>query len=211
LLAHSLLSFHLVMQRRARSALIAAFVLVASTRSARAQDAQAAATPADGPQSPIVEPLRTTAPPAARPPARTPPLWPAQPAMVHERYLWLAGPGGFVFLLSYGSALLVGVIGLLTPAPSNNSISNDIGCDSTCKKESAYLMIPVAGPLLAVAGGPHNATDTKVGLWWSGIQAVSLAVTIVGLIGHDVPAAGKVSVVPLVTSNGGALSLRTVF
>jgi hypothetical protein len=196
-------------QRRALSALIAAFVVVASIRSARAQDAQAPAKPADGPQSPIVEPLRTTT--AAPPPARTPPLWPAQPAMVHERYLWLAGPGGFVFLLSYGSALLVGVFGLLTPAPDNNSISSDIGCDSTCKKESAYLMVPVAGPLLAFASGPHNATDTKVGLWWSGIQAVSLAVTIVGLVGHDVPAAGKVSVVPLVTSNGGALSLRTAF
>jgi hypothetical protein len=199
-------------RRRALSALIAAFVLVASTRSARAQAAAAAATPADGPQTPIVEPLGMTALPGASPPAQTPPpLWPAQPAMVHERYLWLVGPGGFVFALSYGAAFLVGVLELLTPAPSNNPTSSDIGCDSTCKNESALLLVPVAGPLLAFVGGPHNANDTKVGLWWSGIQAVSLAVTIVGLVGHDVPAAGKVSVVPLVTSNGGALSLRTAF
>jgi hypothetical protein len=206
-------------QRRALSGLIAAFLLVASTRSARAQDALAAAMPADGPQTPGVEPLRTTALPVAASPAQTPPLWPAQPAMVHERYLWLVGPGGFVFLLGYGAAFLVGTLGLLTPAPDNNPTSSDIGCDSTCKKESAYLMIPVAGPLLASAGGPHNANDIKVGLWWSGIQAVSLAVTIVGLIGHDVPLpplspgspAGKVSIVPLVTSDGGALSLRTIF
>src|SRR3954451_240658 len=133
-------------RRRALSALIAAFVLVASTRSARAQAAAAAATPADGPQTPIVEPLGMTALPGASPPAQTPPpLWPAQPAMVHERYLWLVGPGGFVFALSYGAAFLVGVLELLTPAPSNNPTSSDIGCDSTCKNESALLLVPVAG------------------------------------------------------------------
>ena len=75
-------------------------------------------------------------------------------------------------------------------------------------------MIPVAGPLLMVEPWPHSATDTKVALVWSGIEAAGLAMIVMGNIGHSVPlqmqspAPRKVSVVPLITPDGGALSMR---
>jgi hypothetical protein len=199
-----------MMQRRALAALVAAFVLVASTELAHAQDA----VPAD---VPVVEPLPTTALPAAAPPALAAPVAPpAPPQMIHQPYVWLAGPGGFAFLVSYGAAFLLG--GLFSLTPTDNS--SDIGCGSICHTQAALMMIPVAGPLLSFTTGPHSASDTKIGLWWSGIEGVGLVMLVVGLIGHDVPqmplpgaptAPGRVSVVPLLTPEGGALSLRAAW
>jgi hypothetical protein len=213
--ARRLLFSRRVTRRRALSALLAALVLVACTESARAQAAD------DESQTPIVEPLPTTALPAAPPPAEPPPaVAPAEPQMIHQPYLWLAGPGGFVFLVSYGAALLAGTFTLLTPGPSSNSVSNDLACDSTCKKQGALVLLPVVGPLLSFQTGPHNPSDTKIGLWWSGIEAVGLTMMVVGLVGHDVPQTpfpaasptpGKVSVVPFVAPGAGALSLRMAF
>ena len=191
-------------------------MLVASTRSARAQGA-AAAAPVGGPQPPVVEPLPTTALPAASPPPQAlPALSPARPLMIHEKRPWLAVPGAFVFGLSYGVAFIVGGIFVLTPSPPASSVSNDLACDSACKKQGALLMIPVAGPLLSFELWPHNATDTEVALVWSGLEAVGLTMLIVGMIGHDVPLeplptvpGTTVSIVPSVTPEGGMLSLRT--
>jgi hypothetical protein len=190
-------------------------MLVASTQFARAQGSPAA--PVGGLQPPVVEPLPTTALPAAPPPAQAlPVLWPPQPQTIHEKRLWLAVPGALVFGLSYGVAFIVGGMFALTPSPTANSVSNDLACDSTCKKQGALLMIPVAGPLLSFELWPHSATDTEVALVWSGLEAVGLTMLVVGMIGHDVPleplptvAGTTVSIVPSVTPEGGMLSLRT--
>jgi hypothetical protein len=127
--------------------------------------------------------------------------------MLHEPYALLAGSGYVVLGISYGVPVFIGAIVLLT----NSLYSGPAGCDSECKNEAEEAMLPVAGPLLLLHA------DIKVGLVWSGLQAAGLTMLIVGLIGHEVPqaplpmespAAGKVSVVPLVTSQGGTLSLR---
>src|SRR3954470_10310539 len=125
-------------RRRAYSALVAGFMLVASTGSARAQAGSAAAVSNDGPESPGGEPLPTTSLPTASPAAQTlPVLWPAQPQVIHEKRLWLAMPGGVVFGLSYGIAAIVGAIFALSPSAPANSVSDDIACYSTCRKQGA--------------------------------------------------------------------------
>lgn len=198
-----------------------ALVLVVNAGSARAQ-AAAPEAPPDVPQTPVIEPLPTTALPAPSPPAQTPPpaLLPAQPQTIHKPYLGLVLGGRIVFGISYGIAAVIGGIFALTPSPPPNSISDDVVCDSTCKKEGALLLVPVVGPLLSFNLWPHDATATEVSLVWSGIEAAGLATVIVGLIGHDVPltplptespAPGKVSLVPLVTPAGGTLSMRMAF
>jgi hypothetical protein len=136
--------------------------------------------------------------------------------MVHELRAVPLAVGGVGFGISYGFAFIVGGIYALSPSPPDNSVSNDVACDSTCKKQGALLLVPVLGPLLSFDTGPHSATDTKVGLWWSGIQAASAIMAIVGLVGHDVPrvsrpaaSVSKISVVPVVTPQGEMLSLAT--
>jgi hypothetical protein len=203
-------------------AALVAVALVASTSIARAETMQRPAAPAEASEPvPVIEPLPTKALPAAPPRPQPPPaLPPAQPQMIHQRYAVPAVAGRVVFGISYGFAFIVGVINALTPSLPANSISSDVACDSTCKEEGALLLVPVAGPLLSTELSPQNATGTKVALIWSGVEAAGLAMIIVGLIGHDVPQAqlpteapalGRVSVVPLVTPEGGTLSMRMAF
>jgi hypothetical protein len=190
--------------------LIGGFVLVAATERAWAQTLAPAATPIDESHTQVIEPLQTNALPAALSPAKTlPALPPAAPPMIHESYLGWSVAGRLVFGISYGLAVIPGLIYALVPSPPPNSISSDVACDSTCKSQGVLLLVPVAGPLLG--------TDNKVGLLWSGIQAAGLAMLIVGLIGHDVPQTqlstesptpSKVSVVPFIMAQGGTLSMR---
>jgi hypothetical protein len=195
------------MQRRAASALVAAFLLLASARSARAQGATAAAPPNDAPRTPVVEPLPTIAPPVAAPPGQIPSaLTPAQPQWVHQPYVGWAAAGGVVFGISYGLAFIIGGIYALAPTPAPNSISSDVACTSACHEAGALLLVPVAGPLLL--------SNSKFTLWWSGIQAAGALMGIVGLVGHYVPAesppkarVSNISVFPAVTPQGGMLSL----
>jgi hypothetical protein len=139
---------------------------------------------------------------------------------MHKQWPVLVVSGRVVLAISYGLAFIIGGIEVLTPTAPTNPVSSDVACDSTCKTQGALLLVPVAGPLLMIQSGPHNASDTTIGLVWSGIQAAGLAMLIVGLVGHDVPQApfqlqspapAKVSVVPLVTPDGGALSLHVAW
>jgi hypothetical protein len=198
------------MRRGAFSVLIGGFALVVITERARAQAPAPAVTPIGGPHAQVIEPLQANALPATLSAAKTSPALPlAQPPMIHQPYLGWSLAGRLVFGISYGLAVIPGLIYALVPSPPANSISNDVACDSTCKSQGALLLVPVAGPLLGI--------DNKVGLLWSGIQAAGLAMLIVGLVGHDVPQTqlsiesptpSKVSVVPFITAQGGTLSMR---
>lgn len=89
----------------------------------------------------------------------------------------------------------------------------------TCKALALSLDIPVAGPLIAYTQAPPNDRPWQLLVLtgvWSGVQTAGLAMLLVGLIGHDVPRepiptvpGTKVSVVSLVTPEGGMLALRT--
>jgi hypothetical protein len=77
------------------------------------------------------------------------------------------------------------------------------------------LSIPVAGPWAAnFSAPPDERVPTLFVAAWSGLEAATLAMIIVGAIGHDVtlnmPSAtpAKVSLVPLLTPQGGTLSFR---
>ena len=86
---------------------------------------------------------------------------------------------------------------------------------SDCHSQSLLVSIPVAGPWAANFSAPP---DERVPTWfvatWSGLEAASLAMLIVGAIGHDVPIGtlsatpAKVSLVPTLTSQVEMLSLR---
>jgi hypothetical protein len=85
-----------------------------------------------------------------------------------------------------------------------------------CHSQSLLWSIPVAGPWAAnFSSPPDERVPTLFVAAWSGLEAASLAMIIVGAIGHDVtlniPSAtpAKASVVPLVTAQAGMLSLRT--
>jgi hypothetical protein len=203
-------------QKRALSALVAAFVLLASSRFARAQEGAGAVTPIEGPQTPVVEPLPEIAPPAA-PPAAQPLLALSQhePQMIHEERSGLKFAGQLTFGLSYGVAVLASLL-VLVGQPSDP----ESGACSTCAVIGASLAIPVFGPLVAYTqvnkGGNPGPLLLTTGIW-SGVQAAGVAMIVAGLTGHDVPREPeeptvtvrhtKISVVPSVTPERAMLSL----
>jgi hypothetical protein len=133
------------------------------------------------------------------------PLSVAEPPTIHEQRTGLLVAGTIVFALVYGVTLTGAII----------SWDGIDGPCSDCHSQSLLWSIPVAGPWAANLSAPP---DERVSTWfvaaWSGIEAASLAMIIVGAIGHDVPqeplpaTPTKVSLVPLLTPQGGALSFR---
>jgi hypothetical protein len=136
----------------------------------------------------------------------------------HKVRLGLLVPGAIVFGISYGVMVFGGLIELGCVPTNTPGYQNDgTGCTSSSHTQGVAAVVPVFGPLLMNEAGPHTATDTKVALAWSCIEAVGLAALIAGIIGHDVPGSSvvaiaspaRVSVIPLVTPEGGMLSLGT--
>jgi hypothetical protein len=188
------------MLRSASVACAIAAVLVANARPARGQD-----TVGEPPfaAAPVVVPA-PQAPPAPPPPAVQPLSVGAQPTL-HEQRTGLLVAGTIVFGLVYGITLMGAII----------SWDGIDGPCSDCHSQSLLVSIPVAGPWAANFSAPP---DERVPTWfvatWSGLEAASLAMIIVGAIGHDVPlepipaSPTKVSLVPLLTPQGGTLSFR---
>jgi hypothetical protein len=209
-------------QKRVVSAVVVAFVLLASTRFVRAQDAARAVTPVDGPQSPVVEPLPEIAPPAAPPPAR--PLLALsrqEPRMIHEESSGLKLAGELTFWTSYSLALLGSLVVWTTHLGLDSD--PDSGPCRTCNVAALSLAIPVVGPMIVYAEVPKNEAFQRnpwplllpLGIW-SAVEAAGVVMWVAGWSGHDVPEEPavtvrhrKISVVPSVTSDGGMLALRT--
>jgi hypothetical protein len=111
-----------------------------------------------------------------------------------------------VFGLVYGITLMAAMI----------SWDGIDGPCSDCHSQSLLVSIPVAGPWAAnFSAPPDERVPTSFVAVWSGLEAAGLAMIIAGVIGHDVTrnirsrTSAKVSVVPLVTSQAGMLSLRS--
>ena len=177
-----------------------AAVLVVNAPPARGQDTVGELPLAS---TPVVVPAPQASPEPAAPAVQ--PLTVAEPPTIHEQRTGLLVAGTIVFALVYGVTLMAAII----------SWDGIDGPCSDCHSQSLLLSIPVAGPWAANFSAPP---DERVSTWFvaagSGIEAASLAMIIVGAIGHDVPleplpaTPTKVSLVPLLTPQGGTLSLR---
>jgi hypothetical protein len=179
-----------------------AALLAANASPARGQDTGAEPPPASAPAVVVPVPQAPPAPPA---PA-VQPLSVGESLTIHEQRTGLLVAGTIVFGLVYGITLMAAIIGW-------NGVD---GPCSDCHSQALLWSIPVAGPWAAnFSVPPDERVPTLFVAAWSGLEAASLAMIIVGAVGHDVtlniPSATltKVSVVPLVTPRAGMLSLRT--
>jgi hypothetical protein len=206
-------------QKRVFAALVAGFVLLASTRFARAQEAAGAASPVEGLKTPVIEPPPEIAPPRALPPAPTLlALSQHEPQMIHEERSGLKLAGEATFWPSYSLALIASV--LIWNSPGLDS--EETGPCRTCKTLAVSMAIPVAGPLIVYSEISNEVSQRNpwpvllpLGIW-SAVQAAGVVMYVVGRAGHDVPQEPsvtvrhrKISVVPSMTSDGGMLAFRT--
>jgi len=159
--------------------------------------------------------------PAAMPPAPVPQIAPAAPTpeplateitTVHEARRLPLGLGLGTLGISYAVKLLGSLVLVGT--------ANVDGPCNRCRQEAGELLIPIAGPLLvANAEDPngHSSTGWAVAAAWSVAEATAVTLTIIGIIGHDVPAqrgrpsSPPVTLVPAVTRGRGALALNVAW
>ena len=114
------------------------------------------------------------------PPSPMPPpayVLPGPQPMVHAVNKGLVIGGSITFGVSWGLALLA------------TAVASDAHNCTDCGKVSHVLWIPVAGPVIADAVDDSSSSFEHVFLGgWSLVQAAGIAMFIVGLVGHDVPA-----------------------
>jgi len=130
-------------------------------------------------------------PPPQYPPAQyPPPQWQAPPygayppqappPMVHRARRGLLTAGAITFGVSWGLAV-VGSLSLM-------SHSNDT-CTGRCQNGAEVLWIPIAGPALAEYRDPDNTGEgLTIAILWAGAEIIGAAMTVIGIVGHDVPA-----------------------
>jgi hypothetical protein len=179
-------------------ACLVAALLTAGASPARATGDADELLPLAGDRPTVVPNVQPVPPPA--PPVR-PFVPPASPVKTHRQpYLALYAVGAVTFGLIYG-------LTIMGAALSWNGIDGDC---NTCSTQAALFLIPVAGPWLADSDPRSQGFNAA----WSGIEAASLTMLIVGLVGREVPDVparalpGKVSVVPMMTAKVEGLSLR---
>ncbi|HEY6475377.1 MAG TPA: hypothetical protein VI456_02280 [Polyangia bacterium] len=137
--------------------------------------------------------------------AETPASPPAEPQMIHLPRDGLVIAGRVTFLVSYGLAFG----SYLTWSKASASCAS-------CSEDRALVLVPLAGPILAATS--ESPSERALGsLWpyvvWSAVQATGTVMTIVGLVGHEVPqqpipgTTVQVTLVPTVTPERRALSL----
>jgi hypothetical protein len=80
-----------------------------------------------------------------------------------------------------------------------------------------YFWIPVVGPVVAQASASGGGINWTVAATWSLAEAAGVVMTIVGIMGHDVPEYGygrrraKLDLVPTVSPASRGLALRATF
>ena len=212
--------FALMGTRHSQIIVAAALVLLAACARAWAAEpsetvnsAQVPRASADNGETSTPSPPPAASGPASNPQLAAPIPAPEPPTEVATVHRIRSAPLG-VGLASLGTSYALKVFGsllILTAAV-------DGPCDR-CHQEAAELLVPVAGTLLvANAEDPHGHSPTgwTVAAVWGVAEATAATLTIVGLIGHDVPVGEgprplPVTVVPAVTRGLTALSLHVVW
>ena len=143
------------------------------------------------------------------PPSPMPPpayVLPGPQPMVHTVRKGLVVGGSITFGVSWGLAVVVSA-----------AIADAQDC-SDCGKVSKVLWIPVAGPVIADAVDNSSASQEHFFLGaWALTQAAGIAMFIVGIVGHDVPAYEakaepvRLHLVPTVGRNRTGLALAGNF
>jgi hypothetical protein len=188
------------------------------------------AYPPPGQQPPPAYPPPAQQPPPGYPPPGYPPpgypppayqyappapYYPPQPSgpppMVHRpRRGFLVG-GLVTFGVTWGLALLISSV-----AQGDNSGS---GCSSdSCRATARYFWIPVVGPVAAEASAPGGGENFTFATLWSLAEAAGVVMTIVGIIGHDVPdysysgrRRAKLELIPTLSPDSHGMALRARF
>lgn len=131
-----------------------------------------------------------------------PPASTAAPTMVNRPYTGLAITGTAILIPTY----LLQLLSTLAYSPTIQTY--DEPC-SYCAKAQALNLIPIAGPWLAA--GEAGETDDRFALAIGAVEAGAVALLVIGLIGHDVPAdpeGPKVSLAPFVTPEAKGVTLH---
>jgi hypothetical protein len=179
-------------------------------------------------------PQQQQQPPAYPPPAYPPPAYPpapyppapypyaapypqyapppsGPPVMVHRARTGFLVGGLVTFGVTWGLALLVSSV-------QSDNTNNGGYCDDSCHATSRYFWIPVGGPLLAESSVSGAGGGTSFAALWSLAEAAGVVMTIVGLIGHDVPEYGygprrraMWNVVPTAGRDSRGLALHATF
>ncbi len=141
---------------------------------------------------PVLEPLMQPAPA----PSLTGPI------MIHKPRAGFLVTGVAIAIPAY----LLQMLSTLAYSPTIQTY--DEPC-SYCAKAQALTLIPIVGPWLGAreAGTPNDPFALILG----GIEAAAVAMIVVGVVGHDVPAEperSRVSLSPFVTPQAGGLSLH---
>lgn len=131
------------------------------------------------------QPYPYAAPPPAYPQYAAPP--PGPPVMVHEARKGLLIGGLVTFGVTWGLAAL---ISLSLSDNSNNDGDSGTCISSSCRSFARLFWIPVAGPVLANSADSSGGAGTTFFALWSIAEAAGVAMTIAGIIGHDVPEYG---------------------
>ena len=104
--------------------------------------------------------------------------------MVHRTWRGFLVGGIVTFSVGWGLALFISSLA------NDDSNSNCAYFTSSCDQNRAmsrYLWIPVAGPVLAESSASGAASNWTFAVTWSLAQAAGVVMTIVGIMGHDVP------------------------
>jgi hypothetical protein len=121
--------------------------------------------------------------------------------MVHKKRRGFVVAGAIVFGLLY-SVQLIAALGV--------GAADDQGCNSVCSNQQGLLLVPIFGPWLSDGADPHHGSLTP-DLIYGGIEAAGLAMLLVGLVGHDVPAGPtrdrNLTFLPFVTPQAEGLSM----
>jgi hypothetical protein len=139
---------------------------------------------------------------------------PGPPPMVHRTWRGFLVGGIVTFSIGWGLALF------LSSFANDSSNSNCAYFTSTCNQDRAmsrYLWIPVAGPVLAEGSASGAAGNWTFAVTWSLAQAAGVVMTVIGIMGHDVPEypygrrRAKLDLVPTMSPESRGLALRATF
>ena len=104
--------------------------------------------------------------------------------MVHRAWRGFLVGGIVTFSVGWGLALFISSLA------NDDSNSSCAYFTSSCDRESRDVslpLIPVAGPVLAESSASGAAGNWTFAVTWSLAQAAGVVMTIVGIMGHDVP------------------------